>query len=116
SAVLNPNRSDCSYPTPHLCGTGVAFKLCQELGELAGIASAELYPHLDLVALATIADLVPLTGENRILVRYGLKYLAHTGKPGLRALFAAAGVPLGGEVDAGKVGFTIAPRINAAGR
>jgi single-stranded-DNA-specific exonuclease len=116
SAVLNPHRSDCNYPFPQLCGTGVAFKLCQELGAMRGLPDSELWPHLDLVALATIADLVPLTGENRTLVRFGLKYLSHTVKPGLQALFRAAGVPLGDPLEAGKVGFTLAPRINASGR
>ena len=115
-AVVNPNRPDAGYPTPHLSGTGVIFKLCQHLATLAAVPQEELWPHLDLVALATIADLVPLTGENRILVRFGLRYLAATTKPGLRALIEVSG--LGSEVslDSGQVGFQLAPRINAAGR
>jgi single-stranded-DNA-specific exonuclease len=93
----------------------VAFKLCQLLAERAGVSQEELFPHLDLVALATIADLVPLEGENRVLVRYGLRALAATGKPGLRALLDVTGMA-GREIEAGKVGFVLAPRINAAGR
>jgi single-stranded-DNA-specific exonuclease len=116
TAVVNPNRADCTYPNPGLCGAGVVFKLCQGLAARAGIAPAELWPHLDLVALATVADLVPLTGENRVLTRFGLRYLAGTGKVGLRALLVASGHRPGDGVDAGQVGFTIAPRINAAGR
>jgi single-stranded-DNA-specific exonuclease len=106
-AVVNPARPDCPYPEKSLCGTGVAFKLCQLLAERSGIALDELLPHLDLVALATVADLVSLEGENRVLVRYT--------KPGLRALLEVTGMA-GREVEAGKVGFVLAPRINAAGR
>lgn len=113
-AVVNPNRSDCPYPEKGLCGAGVAFKLCQLLAERAGRPMEELLPYLDLVALATVADLVPLSGENRILVRYGLRALRDTTRPGLRALLEVASVT--GEVEAGQVGFRVAPRINAAGR
>ena len=115
-AVVNPNRRDHDYPTPHLSGTGVIFKLCQHLATLAGVPQEELWPHLDLVALATIADLVPLTGENRTFVRFGLRYLAATTKPGLRALIQASGLGDEIELDTGQVGFQLAPRINAAGR
>lgn len=115
-AVVNPSREDSRYPSPQLCGTGVVFKLCQGLGERAGVPREELWPHLDLVVLATVADLVPLTGENRVLVRFGLRYLAHTVKPGLRALIRAAGLKAGSAVDAGQVGFVLGPRINAVGR
>ena len=115
-AVVNPNRSDCNYPAPQLCGTGVVFKLCQALAARAGVPVEELWPHLDLVALATVADLVPLTGENRVLVRFGLRYLAHTAKPGLRALIRVAGLDTRPGVAAGRVGFVLGPRINAAGR
>jgi single-stranded-DNA-specific exonuclease len=114
-AVLNPSRGDCPYPEEVLCGTGVSFKLCQGLAASWGVPEEELHPHLDLVGLATIADLVPLTGENRVLARYGLKALARTPKPGLRALISEAGL-WGGEISTGSVGFALAPRLNAVGR
>ncbi len=91
-AVVNPNRVDCEYPNKGLCGTGVAYRLCESLVKGKGIDSEELYASLDLVALATIADVVPLNQENRTLVRYGLKALAQTKLPGLRALMVRAGL------------------------
>jgi single-stranded-DNA-specific exonuclease len=97
------------YPCPDLCGAGVAYKLAQALG--APTADEDL----ELVALATIADLVPLRGENRRLVREGLRALSMTTRPGLRALMAVAKVDPGA-IDAGTVGFRLGPRINAAGR
>jgi single-stranded-DNA-specific exonuclease len=100
------------YPFPDLCGTGVVYKLGQAL---LGEDSDALRRHLDLVALATIADVVPLVGENRSLAIAGLRALARTQKPGLRALMKAAHVDPA-TVDAGNVGFRLAPRINAAGR
>lgn len=103
------------YPCPELCAAGVAYKLAQALALAAGRDPAEADEDLDLVALATVADLVPLRGENRRLVRAGLRALASTGKPGLRALMRVARVDPG-ELDAGSVGFRLAPRINAAGR
>ena len=96
------------YPFPELCGTGVVLKLAQALG-------VDASPHLDLVALATIADVVPLLDENRALATLGLRALARTRKPGLRALMRSAHVDPAA-VDAGAVGFRLAPRINAAGR
>jgi single-stranded-DNA-specific exonuclease len=97
------------YPFPDLCGTGVVYKLAQALG------AEGLDRHLDLVALATVADVVPLVDENRGLAAAGLKRLARTSKPGLRALMAVAHVDAA-LVDAGSVSFRLAPRINAAGR
>ncbi len=114
-AVVNPNRSDCPYPFKGLCGTAVAFKLLLLTARELGAEEASFLGHLDLVALATVADLVPLEGENRTLVRYGLRALAATETVGLRALIREAGLE-GEEVDAGQVGFVLAPRINAAGR
>jgi single-stranded-DNA-specific exonuclease len=115
TAVVNPRRSDCGYPEKDLCGTGVAYKLCQLVGRAFGADSAELDAYLDLVALATVADLVPLVGENRVFVAYGLRRLAASRLAGVRALLRVAGVGAD-EVNAGKVGFVLAPRINAAGR
>ena len=114
-AVVNPNRVDCGYPNKGLCGTGVAYRLCESFVKQEGIDPEELYASLDLVALATIADVVPLNQENRTLVRYGLKAMARTELPGLRALMVRAGVG-DGPIDAGQVAFRVAPRINAAGR
>lgn len=98
------------YPFPELCGTGVVWKLAQAL-----TGGETLRRHLDLVALATISDVVPLVDENRFLAREGLRALARTQKPGLRALMRSAGVDPAA-VDEGAVGFRLAPRINAAGR
>jgi single-stranded-DNA-specific exonuclease len=100
------------YPFPELCGTGVVYKLGQAL---FGVDSEIPRRHLDLVALATIADVVPLVDENRSLAIAGLRALARTAKPGLRALMQSAGVDPA-TVDAGAVGFRLAPRLNAAGR
>jgi single-stranded-DNA-specific exonuclease len=99
----------CGYPCPDLCGTGVALKLAEAL------AAETIAQDLDLVALATVADLVPLRGENRRLVRAGLAELANTGKPGLRALMTVSRTDPS-ELDAQAIGFRLAPRINAAGR
>ena len=98
------------YPFPELCGTGVVYKLAEAL-----VGPEKLEEHLDLVALATVADVVPLSDENRWLVAAGLKRLARTTKPGLRALMQAAGVDPAA-LDAGSVAFRLAPRLNAAGR
>jgi single-stranded-DNA-specific exonuclease len=113
-AVVNPNRADCAYPNKALCGAGVAYQICRLLAEDFGREERELYPLLDLVALATVADLVPLTGENRALVRFGLRAMAQTRNLGLRALMKQADVS--GEIAAGQVGFRLGPRINAVGR
>jgi single-stranded-DNA-specific exonuclease len=102
----------CGYPCPDLCATAVAHKLALALCEGADYDPRE---DLDLVALATIADVVPLVGENRALVRRGLRALAGTAKPGLRALLALARSSAG-EVSERTVGFALAPRLNAAGR
>jgi len=105
----------CGYPCPELCATAVAYKLAQALWEASGRDAGELEGDLDLVALASIADVVPLTGENRMLVRRGLRALARTRKPGLRALMAVAKVDPS-RVDERSVAFALAPRLNAAGR
>ena len=115
NAVLDPRRPDCPSEDKDLCGTGVAFKLAQALVRTLGLSENLPLHFLDYVALATVADVVPLTGENRILVRHGLKMLADSRWTGLRALVETAG--LGGKpLRAGHVGFILAPRLNAAGR
>lgn len=114
-AVVNPNRRDCAYPEKGLCGAGVAFKLCSLLASDAGLSMEDLVWYLDLVAVATVADLVPLEGENRVLTRFGLRVLRQTRNPGIRALLAVCGLT-GTRVGAGQVAFVIGPRINAAGR
>src|SRR5213596_1449030 len=115
NAVLDPRRPDCQSEDKNLCGTGVAFKLAQALVEVLGLSPNLPLHFLDYVALATIADVVPLVGENRILVRYGLKKLADSRWVGLRALVEVAGLA-GRPIKAGHVGFILAPRLNAAGR
>ena len=115
SAVLDPRRADCASADKDLCGTGVAFKLAQALVPALGVSPHLPLHFLDFVALATVADVVPLTGENRILVRHGLKMLAGSRWTGLRALVEAAGLT-GRPLKAGHVGFILAPRLNAAGR
>ncbi|MBZ5594871.1 MAG: single-stranded-DNA-specific exonuclease RecJ [Acidobacteriia bacterium] len=119
-AVLNPNRPDCDYPEKNLCGVGVAFKLVQAL--LAGLDWPQdklrrvLESFLKLVAIGTVADVVPLTGENRIIVKHGLNGLRDIRNPGLRALLEVAGFSGGSVPSATQVAFRIAPRMNAAGR
>lgn len=114
-AVVNPQRPDCEYPDKGLCGTAVAFRLGELVGRELGVNLAELYEMIDLVALASVADLVSLSGENRVLVAGGLQRISRTKSLGLQALLSVAGVSLG-EVTAGRIGYQIAPRINAVGR
>ena len=115
-AVVNPNRPDCRYPEKGLAGVGVAFKLCQALASTYGLPEDALWYYLDLVAVATIADLAPLTGENRALTRYGLRLLTQTKNPGLAALLKTAGLHEHPVLAAGQISHVLAPRINAVGR
>lgn len=116
AAIVNPNRRDCTYPFKGLAGAGVAYKLCEALiHELGGDADG-LRWHLDLVALATIADLAPLAGENRIFAHYGLRVLRDTRNAGLRALMRSAGINTGVVPAAGQISHVLAPRLNAVGR
>src|SRR6185295_9292377 len=120
-AVINPHRKDCLFPDKGLCAAGLAFYLV--IGLRAKLrdeswfqgAVPDLRRYLDIVALGTIADMVPLTGVNRTLLRRGLVELSASTRPGVVALKQVAGIP-DGAVSAGQVGFRLGPRINAAGR
>ena len=114
-AVLNPKRQSSEYPDRDLAAVGVAFKLMLALAEKLGANANFVYNMLDLVALATIADVAPLRGENRIFARYGLRLMGETPHQGLRALMRASGMD-NRPLTAGRVGFILAPRLNAAGR
>ncbi|WP_224487990.1 single-stranded-DNA-specific exonuclease RecJ [Robertkochia flava] len=111
-AVLDPKQDDCNYPYKELCGCGVGFKLIQALGSRKGQGLSHLMPYLDLVAVAIAADIVPVTGENRILAHYGMKVLNAHPRPGFNAITGGKK----GELGLTDAVFTIAPRINAAGR
>lgn len=113
-ALVNPRREDCGYPNQDLSGTGVVFELARLLGRMTESPALGALPHVELVALATVADLVPLTHHNRVLVRHGLDVFPESDNVGLRALMRVARVR--GPVTPGRIGFTLAPRINAAGR
>ncbi len=118
-AVVNPNQTGCEYPCKALCGAGVAFKLAQGLIERRipeGGRTRLLNSFMKVVAIATIADAVPLTGENRVFARLGLEGLRSPVNPGLKALLEVAQLSHGRTLTSGEVAFRIAPRINAAGR
>ncbi|MDQ6737617.1 MAG: single-stranded-DNA-specific exonuclease RecJ [Gemmatimonadota bacterium] len=114
-ALLNPRRPDCDYPDKDLAAVGVAFKLALALARALGVNDAFIWKMLDLVALATVADVASLRGENRVFVRYGMKMISETENLGLRALLRSSGME-GKPLTAGRIGFTLAPRLNAAGR
>ncbi len=123
ASVINPHRADCSRGSEMLCAVGVTFNLAmalrRRLRDQGWFSSTrpepDLKTSLDLVALGTVADVVPLVGENRVLVHNGLKALKIGARPGMRALLAVAGVDVS-RVDAGDLGFQLGPRVNAAGR
>lgn len=119
-AVLNPNRPGCKYPNKHLCGAGVVLKLVQALLAITKLPQARQSALLDSflkpVAIATVADIVPLTDENRVIVHRGLFGLRQVRNPGLKSLLAVAGLDSGYCPSAHQVAFRLAPRINAAGR
>jgi single-stranded-DNA-specific exonuclease len=114
-AVLNPKRAGCGSEDKDLAAVGVAFKLALALTRRLGGNENPVLGMLDLVALATIADIAPLRGENRVFARYGLRMLAETQNVGLRALLRATGLD-NKPITAGRVGFILAPRLNAVGR
>jgi single-stranded-DNA-specific exonuclease len=109
SAIINPKTKNSNYKYRDLAGVGVAYKLCQ------AITGEVLFEDLDLVSLGTIADVVPLTGENRVIVKEGLSRLSQTRRPGLKALIENSGIK-GKEIDASLVSYILGPRINASGR
>ena len=112
-AILDPKRDDCHYPYDELCGCGIGFKLIQALAENKGQTIEDLIPYLDLVATAIAADIVPMTGENRILAKFGLEVINTNPRPGIKALIQNLKKKVLTITD---VVFVIAPRINAAGR
>ncbi|HBY68912.1 MAG TPA: single-stranded-DNA-specific exonuclease RecJ, partial [Flavobacteriaceae bacterium] len=112
-AVLDPKREDCEYPYKELCGCGVGFKLIQALSEKRGLQVDDLLLYLDLVATAIGADIVPITGENRVLAYYGLKVINSNPRVGFKAILKQIKKETLTITD---VVFIIAPRINAAGR
>jgi single-stranded-DNA-specific exonuclease len=112
-AVLDPKREDCSYPYDELCGCGVGFKLIQALAENRNQTVEDLLPYLDLVATAIAADIVPITGENRVLAKFGLEVINSNPRPGIKALIQNVKKKVLTITD---VVFIVAPRINAAGR
>ncbi|MDD7218950.1 MAG: single-stranded-DNA-specific exonuclease RecJ [Clostridia bacterium] len=114
-AVINPKQYDCPYPNKNLCGAVVAFKFVMALYEEFGIPSEEIDDYYELAAFATIGDVMDLQGENRILVKEGLKRLKNTGNLGLKALIKANGLE-DGKITAYHVGFVLGPCINASGR
>jgi single-stranded-DNA-specific exonuclease len=112
-AILDPKREDCSYPYDELCGCGVGFKLIQALAENRNQTIADLLGYLDLVATAIAADIVPITGENRVLAKFGLEVINTNPRPGIKALIQQVKKKVLTITD---VVFVVAPRINAAGR
>ncbi|MBE7022670.1 MAG: single-stranded-DNA-specific exonuclease RecJ [Ruminococcaceae bacterium] len=115
-AVLNPKQTHCAYPFKRLAGVGVVFKLLQALTTEMKFHQKELLDScIDIIALGTVADVMPLMGENRIIVRHGLEQMRYTANRGLRALIKQVGIDPT-HITTGTVGFTLAPRINAVGR
>jgi single-stranded-DNA-specific exonuclease len=112
-AVLDPKREDCTYPYDELCGCGVGFKLIQALAQNRNQTIQDLLPYLDLVATAIAADIVPITGENRVLAKFGLEVINTNPRPGIKALIQNVKKKVLTITD---VVFIVAPRINAAGR
>ena len=114
NAILNPKQKNCNYPYKELCGCGVGFKLITALAEAMNLPAEQVHRFLDLVAVAIAADIVPITGENRVLAYYGLKKANENPNFGIRALSQLSG--LRGAMHINNLVFIIAPRVNAAGR
>jgi single-stranded-DNA-specific exonuclease len=114
-ALVNPKRAGADYPDPDLAAAGLAFKLALGVAHAMGGSENDVFRLLDLAALATIADIAPLRGENRVIARYGLKVMADSPNAGIRALLRASALD-GKPLTAGRVGYVLAPRLNAVGR
>lgn len=116
-AIVNPHRKDSTYPFKELSGAGVAFKLAAGIADTLGFSRANFYrAFLDLAVLGTVADVMPLVDENRIIARFGLEQLFQTKKVGLRALMRTAGAGRNGRLTTYDIGYVLGPRLNAAGR
>jgi single-stranded-DNA-specific exonuclease len=113
-AVLDPKRNDCDYPYKELSGCGIGFKLIQAFAQLNHVPFVQLEQFLDLVAISIAADIVPITGENRILAFFGLQKINKEPRPGIKAILELGGIKK--DLTINEIVFTIAPRINAAGR
>lgn len=114
-AVINPKQADCDYPFKLLCGAGVAYKLISLLYDRLGLDKKELEDYIEFMAIATVGDIVDLIGENRIVVKYGLKHIAHTKNTGLRALIEECQLDIN-NISSYHIGFVIGPCLNASGR
>lgn len=114
-AIVNPHQKECAYPYKDLCGAGVAWNVVRILYEKMGVDEQEAFALLEFVAFATVGDVMPLTGENRILVREGLKRIHHTVNVGMKALIAQCGL-MPEQIESYHFGFVLGPCINAAGR
>ncbi|MCX5688157.1 MAG: single-stranded-DNA-specific exonuclease RecJ [Candidatus Omnitrophica bacterium] len=114
-AIINPRQKGCAYPDKNLSGVSISFKLCQALS--SELNNRDFWKHLDLVALGTISDVAPMLGENRILVKEGLRLLKNLGSnKGIKALIGVSGIKKDNKIGAFEIGFILGPRINAAGR
>lgn len=114
-AVINPKQADCDYPFKLLCGAGVAYKLISLLYDRLGLDEKELEDYIEFMAIATVGDIVDLIDENRIVVKYGLKHIAHTKNTGLRALIEECQLDIN-NISSYHIGFVIGPCLNASGR
>jgi len=114
-AVINPKQADCDYPFKLLCGAGVAYKLISLLYDRLGLDKKELEDYIEFMAIATVGDIVDLIDENRIVVKYGLKHIAHTKNTGLRALIEECQLDIN-NISSYHIGFIIGPCLNASGR
>ncbi len=114
-AILNPKQKECKYPNKNLCGAGVAFKFTQAISQSRGLSAEQALQNMDLAAIGTAADIVQVTGENRVIVSEGLKLIGQGKRPGIKALKKVAGITRD-EITVSDILFGLGPRINAVGR